>query len=101
LALLNNPEANAKVLALYGEILRIVDDERNQMSATGCNICGSDDRVRPVFERENSPCLCRYHRVGWGVASNRHRYHDSLPLDLHFAKWLASTLLKGARNATQ
>jgi len=101
LALLNNPEANAKVLALYGEILRVVEDERNRMDAVGCNICGSNERVRPVFERENSPSLCRYHRVGWGVASTRHRFNHPLELDLHFAKWVASTLLKGVRNATQ
>jgi phage/plasmid primase-like uncharacterized protein len=100
LALANNPVAAAKIEALYREILDTVAREQAHMTAVGCVICGSKDRVRPIFDHENAPCMCRYHRGGWGVTFSRFRYAGQ-DKELHFAKWLAKNLIKQANHAAQ
>lgn len=97
MALLNNPEACAKIAALYGQIQDVYEEERLRYQNMCCDLCGAKKCVREVmgFAQEVAPKLCIYHGSGWNTTYTR--YLDGHTTEYRFAKWLAAQVLKEAK----
>jgi hypothetical protein len=97
LALLNSPDASAKIIALYEQIEAVYEAERLRYQNMCCVLCGEQKCVRDVmgFEPDLAPNLCIYHGAGWNASYTRFR--DGWKTEHFFAKWLAKQVLKEAR----
>ena len=97
MALLNNPEACAKISALYSQIQDVYEEERLRYQNLCCDLCGAHKCVREVmgFPFDLAPKLCIYHGAAWNSAFVRLR--NTYTTEYFFAKWLAKQVLKEAR----
>lgn len=98
MALLNNPEAAARILALYREIGDVYEEERQRWRSMCCDLCGAQHCVREVAGfAVDPPRLCIRHGGAWNCMWVR--YSDGLDVYACFAKWLAGVVLKEAEKA--
>ena len=102
MALLTNPEAQAKVRYLYASILRVFNEERGRMNDSGCDLCGSHEGVdfaHAFMHDPNPPYLCLRHRCSWGVSRMHNKTEQST--ELKFAQWLVTMVHKEAKKSRQ
>lgn len=100
MALLNNPEARAKILDLYGQIKDVYEEERLRYQTMCCDLCGAKRCVSEVagFEYHLAPKLCIPHGISWNSVYTRFSDRHT-PVSYEFAKWLAAQVLKEARKS--
>jgi hypothetical protein len=98
LALLNNPEATARILDLYRQIGDVYEGERQRLRSMCCDLCGAQHCVRDVLGfAVDPPKLCIRHGAAWNAVWVRHS--NGLDVYACFAKWLAGVVLKAAEKA--
>lgn len=100
MALLNNPESEERILALYKQIMQVYEEDRQRLRSMCCDLCGTPRCIREVQGfAVDPPRLCIRHGGAWNSMWVRHR--DGLDVYTCFAKWLARLVLKEAKKRGQ